>query len=52
MLFRSGNGAKLTGDIMKTVSQITGGLKESTGVDVADILKKFAGVQAANDKNT
>ena len=31
---QDGNSAKLTRDIMQTVTQVTDGLKESTGVDL------------------
>ena len=35
-----GDTAKLAGNIMTTVTQVTDGIKESTGIDVNSLLKK------------
>ncbi len=42
-MYGEGNSAKLTKDIMKTVTQVTDGLKESTGVDLQAVLNSFLG---------
>lgn len=42
-MYGDGNSAKLVGDIMKNVSQVTSGLKESTGIDLQSVLSGFLG---------
>ena len=37
-MYGEGNTAKLTGDITKTIKQVTDGLKDSTGIDITNIL--------------
>ncbi len=51
-MYGDGNSAKLMKDIMGTVTQVTDGLKESTGVDLAAVLAGFLGgkVAGASDK--
>ncbi len=41
IMYGDGNSTKLTQDIMKTVTQVTEGLKESTGVDLTAVLNNF-----------
>ena len=50
-MYGDGNSAKLMKDIMNTVTQVTDGLKESTGVDLSAVLSGFLGGKvAANDQ--
>lgn len=49
-MYGDGNNAKLTRDIINTVNQVTDGLKESTGVDLAAVLSGFLGGKVASDK--
>lgn len=49
-MYGDGNNAKLTRDIINTVNQVTDGLKESTGVDLAAVLSGFLGGKVAGDK--
>ena len=46
-MYGDGNSAKLMKDIMNTVTQVTDGLKESTGVDLSAVLSGFLGGKAA-----
>ncbi len=46
-MYGDGNSAKLMKDIMGTVTQITDGLKESTGVDLSAVLSGFLGGKVA-----
>lgn len=46
-MYGDGNSAKLVGDIMKNVSQVTSGLKESTGIDLQSLLAGFMGGKMA-----
>ncbi len=46
-MYGDGNSAKLMKDIMGTVTQVTDGLKESTGVDLQAVLAGFLGGKAA-----
>lgn len=46
-MYGDGNSAKLVGDIMKNVSQVTSGLKESTGMDLQSLLAGFMGGKMA-----
>ncbi len=43
IMYGEGNSAKLMKDIMSTVTQVTDGLKESTGVDLQSVLSGFLG---------
>lgn len=47
-MYGDGNSAKLVGDIMKNVSQVTSGLKESTGIDLQSVLAGFLGGKMAS----
>ena len=47
-MYGEGNGAKLTKDIMQTVTQVTDGLRESTGVDLQSVLSGFLGGKLAD----
>lgn len=50
-MYGEGNSAKLVRDIMDTMTQITAGMKESTGVDLQAVLSGFlGGKMAASDK--
>lgn len=44
-MYGEGNSAKLMKDIMGTMTQITDGMKESTGIDLASVLASFAGAK-------
>ena len=49
-----GDSSKLAGDIMTTVTQVTDGIKESTGLDINEMLakgfsKETAGTAKADD---
>ena len=46
-MYGDGNSAKLMKDIMRTVTQVTDGLKESTGVDLSAVLSGFLGGKVA-----
>ncbi len=46
-MYGDGNSAKLVKDIMGTVTQVTDGLKESTGVDLQSVLSGFLGGKLA-----
>ena len=44
-----GDSSKLTGDIMTTVTQVTDGIKESTGLDINEMLAKGFAKEKAED---
>lgn len=46
-MYGEGNGAKLTGDITKTISQITSGLTDSLGIDPRVLLSSLMGSKLA-----
>lgn len=48
-MYGDGNSAKLMKDIMGTVTQVTDGLKESTGVDLQAVLSGFLGGKLSNN---
>ena len=50
-MYGDGNSAKLVKDIMETMTQVTDGLKESTGVDLQSVLAGFAGAKLADKEN-
>lgn len=50
-MYGDGNSTKLMKDIMGTMNQITDGMKESTGIDLATVLSSFAGTKIANNDN-
>lgn len=47
-MYGDGNNTKLIKDIMGTLTQVTEGLKESTGIDLPSVLAGFTGVEIAN----
>ena len=54
-MYGEGNTAKLTGDITKTLTQVTNGLTDSLGIDLRTVLgsmfgAKLAGVTKDNPK--
>ena len=53
-MYGEGNTAKLTGDITKTLTQVTNGLTDSLGIDLRTVLgsmfgAKLAGVTKSED---
>ena len=46
-MYGDGNSTKLMKDIMNTLNQVTDGMKESTGIDIASVLSGFAGAKLA-----
>lgn len=46
-MYGEGNQAKLVGDVMNTSNQILEGLKESTGIDISQIIAGYIGGKAA-----
>lgn len=48
-MYGDGNSSKLVKDIVGTFTQVTDGLKESTGVDLQSVLSGFLGMKVAND---
>lgn len=46
-MYGDGNSAKLVKDIMGSMTQVTDGLKESTGIDLQSVLAGFAGAKIA-----
>ena len=51
-MYGEGNSAKLMKDIMGTVTQVTDGLKESTGVDLSAVLSGFLGGKVAAETSS
>lgn len=53
VMYGEGNSAKIVGDVMKTTSQITEGVKEATGIDLTAVLSGIVGgkVVAATEEN-
>lgn len=49
-MYGDGNSSKLMKDIMGTLTQVTDGLKESTGIDLGAVLAGFAGAKIAENK--
>lgn len=47
-MYGDGNSSKLTKDIMTTLTQVTDGMKESTGLDLSAILAGFTGAKLAD----
>lgn len=47
-MYGDGNSSKLMKDIMGTLTQVTDGLKESTGIDLQSVLAGFAGAKIAD----
>lgn len=47
-MYGDGNSAKLMKDIMTTLTQVTDGMKESTGIDLQSVLAGFAGAKLAD----
>ena len=50
-MYGDGNSAKLTRDIMTTLTQVTDGLKESAGIDLQAVLSGFVGGKLADGMN-
>ena len=50
-MYGDGNSAKLTKDIMTTLTQVTDGLKESAGIDLQAVLSGFVGGKLADGMN-
>lgn len=50
-MYGDGNSAKLTRDIMTTLTQVTDGLRESAGIDLQSVLSGFVGAKLADGKN-
>ena len=48
-MYGDGNTSKLVKDIVGTFTQVSDGLKESTGVDVQSVLSGFLGAKLADD---
>ena len=48
-MYGDGDTAKLVKDIVGTFTQVSDGLKESTGVDVQSVLSGFLGAKLADD---
>lgn len=46
-MYGDGNSSKLVKDIMGTLTQVTDGLKESTGIDLGSVLAGFTGAKIA-----
>jgi flotillin len=46
-MYGDGNSSKLVKDIMGTLTQVTDGLKESTGIDLQSVLAGFTGAKIA-----
>ena len=47
VMYGDGNASKLVGDVLRTSSQVTEGLAESTGIDLRTLLAGFLGGKAA-----
>ncbi|MBQ9518562.1 MAG: flotillin family protein, partial [Firmicutes bacterium] len=47
-MYGESSSAKLTGDIINTVTKVTDGVRESTGVDLSSVIAGFLGASAAN----
>ena len=47
-MYGDGNSSKLMKDIMGTLTQVTDGLRESTGIDLSSVLAGFAGAKASD----
>ena len=48
-MYGDGNSSKLVKDIVGTLTQVSDGLKESTGVDLQSVLSGFVGMKVASD---
>ena len=46
-MYGEGNTAKLTGDITKTLTQVTNGLTDSLGIDLRTVLGSMFGARLA-----
>jgi len=49
-LYGEGNGAKLIGDVMNTTNQVIEGVKESTGLDLTQVISSMVGANMAINK--
>lgn len=50
VMYGDGNSTKLIRDIMSSASQVTDGVKESTGIDLQALLAGYAGGKAAQER--
>lgn len=50
-MYGEAQSAKLTGDIINTMTKVTDGVKEATGVDLASVIAGFLGGKALADNN-
>ncbi|MDY5015324.1 MAG: flotillin domain-containing protein, partial [Eubacteriales bacterium] len=48
VMYGDGNATKLVGDVLRSASQVTEGLAESTGIDLRALLAGFLGGRAAS----
>jgi flotillin len=51
-MYGDGNSAKLTGDVMNTTSQIMSAVKESTGIDLSQVIASYLGAKTAIPNST
>ena len=49
VMYGTGNAAKLTGDVMRTASQVSEGIREATGIDLPAVLSGVVGGKLAAD---
>lgn len=49
-MYGEGNGAKLIGDVMNTTNQVIEGVKESTGLDLTQVISSMVGANMAINK--
>ena len=40
-MYGDGNSSKLTGDIIKTLTQVSNGVQETVGINLSDVINKF-----------
>ena len=50
--YGDGSSPKLTADIMKTITQVTEGVKETTGIDLPSVIAGFMGGKALSSNST
>ena len=51
-MYGEGNTAKLTGDMTKTIKQVTDGIKDSTGIDPLSLLVGAMGTKMIDKSGT
>ncbi|MBR1738276.1 MAG: flotillin family protein, partial [Firmicutes bacterium] len=47
-MYGDGNSSKLTGDIIKTLTQVSNGIQETAGVNLSQIINKFVSKENKN----